>query len=256
MPSRQHSPMSHSARLRRVEALNTRYEGSRPWEIIERVVREEFPGDAALISSFGAESVVLLHMVASVDPTTPVVFLDTGYQFEETLAYRDRLIETLGLTQVISAEPDAEQLAAEDLDGLLHRRDANFCCHLRKTLPMLRAVRAYGALLTGRKRFQSTTRAALPLFEVQDSWIKVNPLALMSRQEIEAYAELHRLPRHPLVRQGYRSIGCRPCTVPVKPGDDDRAGRWPGLEKTECGIHFGASGQPVRRASPQRQDGR
>ena len=200
---------------------------------------ERLRGRTALVSSFGAESAVLLDMVATVDPALPVIFLETGKLFPETLAYRDELVHLLGLEDVRSVGPDRQELKALDPDGTLHARDPDLCCHIRKTHPLAAALEGFDAWITGRKRFQGGLRGALPTIEGESSTgrIKLNPLARWSAEDIDRYLALRNLPRHPLVADGYLSIGCMPCTRPVKPGETARSGRWWGLDKVECGIH-------------------
>lgn len=197
-------------------------------------------GGTALVSSFGAESAVLLDMVASVDPATPVIFLDTGKLFAETQAYRERMVELLGLRDVRVVRPGAAALARKDAGDDLWRREPDLCCHIRKTEPLQQALGGFAAWITGRKRFQAGLRGRLPVIEPEWSTgrLKLNPLALWSAENVERYRLLRDLPRHPLVDQGYRSIGCITCTRPVTSGEAPRAGRWCGLEKTECGIHL------------------
>ena len=201
-------------------------------------------GRTALVSSFGAESVVLLHMVASVDPDIPVIFLDTLAHFPATLAYRNMLVEQLGLRDVRTATPNLRILGRIDPRGDLHAGDPDLCCHFRKTEPLDEALSGFDAWITGRKRFQGGARDDLPVFEVEDGSgrIKINPLALWSNEDLEAYRQSYDLPAHPLVAEGFRSIGCAPCTRPVKDGEDPRAGRWAGTAKTECGIHVSHGG--------------
>ncbi len=196
-----------------------------------------FPGRIAMVSSFGADSAVLLHLLAQVDRTVPVIFLDTGRLFAETLQYRTHLTELLGLTDVRSIQPDPARVASKDPHRALWMTDPDLCCHIRKTEPLQRAIAGFDAWFTGRKRFQNSLRAGLPLFEAEGERIKINPLANWSSADLKAFAERHELPPHPLVAQGYPSIGCVPCTSRVLPGEDERAGRWRGLDKTECGIH-------------------
>jgi phosphoadenosine phosphosulfate reductase len=200
-----------------------------------------YAGRTAVVTSFGAESAALLHLVAGIDRRAPVIFLETGKLFAETLAYRDLLIERLGLEDVRSIRPDPAALLAADPTGDLWRRDPDRCCHLRKVEPLERALKGFAAWINGRKRYQTDGRSLLPLAERVDGRIKVNPLANWTRQEIDRYFARHRLPRHPLEAKGYRSVGCEPCTSPTSPDEDARAGRWRGLEKTECGIHFPAT---------------
>jgi phosphoadenosine phosphosulfate reductase len=206
--------------------------------LIDAVLAGRYAGRTALVTSFGAESAVLLHLVAGIEPRTPVIFLDTGKLFPETLAYRDLLIERLGLSDVRSVKPDWAALLLADPAGDLWWRDPDRCCELRKIEPLARALEGFGAWINGRKRHQSDGRSRLPLVERARGRIKLNPLANWGTGDIEQYFAEHRLPRHPLEARGYRSIGCEPCTTTVAPGEDARAGRWRGSEKTECGIHF------------------
>jgi phosphoadenosine phosphosulfate reductase len=194
-------------------------------------------GRFAVVSSFGADSAMLLALVAEIDPATPVLFLETGMHFTETLAYRDALALRLGLTDVRDIRPDPVELAINDPDGELHRWIPDDCCAVRKVAPLARALTGFDAWATGRRRRQSATRAALPFVETVDGRQKFNPLADWSNERIIAELARRGLPRHPLVARGYPSIGCTPCTRAVQPGDDPRAGRWAGLAKTECGIH-------------------
>lgn len=201
------------------------------------VIEDLFPGRIALVSSFGADSAVLLHMVAGIDKALPVLFIDTGVLFPETLAYRDDLVARLGLANVITLGPSPERLAQEDPESFLWAKDPDRCCHIRKVLPLAEALEGYDAWITGRKRFQAGTRASLPVLEADGDRIKVNPLAHWSAQDIEAYLDAHDVPRHPLIAKNYLSIGCIPCTTPVKPGEDPRSGRWRDKGKVECGLH-------------------
>ena len=221
--------------------LNRMFRGSDTLEMLTSVLQSGLAGDVAVVSSFGAESAVLLHLVAQVDPAIPVLFLETGKHFPETLAYRDLLIERLGLTNLVNLIPDPEELAARDETGLRWSYDPDGCCEIRKVKPLAGALAGFDASITGRKAFQSSTRAHLPRFEIDNSdaqgRLKINPLIDWSAEDITAYFAEHDLPPHPLVAEGYPSIGCSPCTSKVKPGEDPRAGRWRGWDKTECGIH-------------------
>ena len=220
--------------------LGRRFAAMDSQAFLRLAIRDLYPGRVALVSSFGADSAVLLHMVSQIDPATPVIFVDTGHLFPETLDYRDALVGLLGLTSVRAVRPSAEDLAELDPEAFLWSTDPDACCDLRKVRPLARAVDGYEAWVTGRKRFQSATRAALPLFEAEGDRVKINPLAGWDASRLLRYLDLHGLPRHRLVARGYPSIGCIPCTSPVKPGEDARAGRWRGKGKTECGIHLGA----------------
>ncbi|EKV32817.1 Phosphoadenylyl-sulfate reductase [Caenispirillum salinarum AK4] len=212
--------------------------------LLERAV-EMFSGRLALVSSFGAEAAVLLDLMASVDPTVPVLFVDTGKLFGETQRYRDKVAERLGLTDVRSIRPRRDAVQAADPNGILWTQDPDACCALRKVEPLERALSGFDAWISGRKRFHGATRASLPKAEVVDGRVKINPLADWTREEIQARFEASKLPRHPLEADGFLSIGCMPCTDRVQPGEDIRAGRWRGQDKTECGIHFTGSGDGI-----------
>jgi phosphoadenosine phosphosulfate reductase len=223
----------------RAEWLNRRWADAPTDRILADAVELAFKGRIAVVSSFGAEAAVLLHLVAQVDKSTPILFLDTGKHFLETLTYRDILIDRFGFTDARSLEPDPADLAREDQAGDLWSRNPDRCCHLRKVIPLDTALREFDAWVTGRKRYQTSQRAALPIAEVSDGRIKINPLATWSEGQINQAFRDFRLPRHPLFDDGFASIGCAPCTRRILEGEDSRAGRWSGSEKTECGIHFG-----------------
>ncbi len=220
--------------------LQKKYADASSIELVEAMVKTEFPGQIALASSFGAESAVLLHLVAQVDRSTPIIMLDTGKLFGETKRYRDQLVDRLGLTDVRNAVPDATDVAQRDPKGVLWSQNPDACCALRKVAVLERALQPFTAWFTGRKAFQASTRAALPKVEFEGGKFKVNPLVGMSREDIENYFETYDLPHHPLVADGYLSIGCMPCTDRVAAGEDPRSGRWRGQNKVECGIHMPA----------------
>jgi phosphoadenosine phosphosulfate reductase len=217
--------------------LEDRFVRVKASSLLRLAIEDLFPHRIALVSSFGADSAVLLHMVAGIDKATPVVFVDTGQHFPETLRYRDELCARLGLANVVVADPAPATLAAEDPEGFLFASDPDRCCEIRKVLPLAKALDRFDAWITGRKGFQSATRARVPLFEAEGERVKVNPLVGWSASDILAYIREAGLPPHPLVARGYPSIGCLPCTSAVRPGEDARAGRWRGRGKTECGIH-------------------
>lgn len=245
-----------SVRSARWQALQAAYEGVTGQALLELMIKQEFPGEIAVVSSFGAESAVLLHMVSEVDPTVPVIFLNTGKLFGETLRYRDRLQERLGLTDVRAVGPLPGDLAARDPEGGLWNSDPNGCCFIRKVLPLERALADFKASITGRKRFQTSARAALPAIEEEAARgtgapgdavagagagatrFKINPLSQWDLAALNRYIDRERLPRHPLVKDGYLSIGCMPCTERVPEGGGYRDGRWAGRDKDECGIHL------------------
>ncbi|MFD2263855.1 phosphoadenylyl-sulfate reductase [Lacibacterium aquatile] len=208
-----------------------------PAEIIAHSITLLNRENIATVSSFGTESAVLLHMVASVDPALPVLFIDTGHLFPETIAYRDTLVARLGLTDVRTVAPDPIDLVRRDEGAELWYSDPDACCALRKVEPLERALAGFKGWINGRKRFQASTRNDIPAIEQDGPRLKFNPLKDWDRAALQAYFEAHDLPRHPMEALGFPSIGCMPCTSRVAPGEDPRAGRWRGRTKTECGIH-------------------
>ncbi|RED12969.1 phosphoadenylyl-sulfate reductase [Pontivivens insulae] len=230
----------------RVAALNGRYRHHAARAVFKEALNARETGRVALVSSFGAESVVLLHMVSVDRPSLPVIFVDTEMLFPETLQYQIDVASQLGLTNVQVVKASRTQLALHDPKSDLHKRDTDACCNLRKTEPLEAALTPYDAWITGRKRFQSGTRAKLDFFEAEgDRRIKINPLAHWAPADVQDYMWNNKLPRHPLVAQGYPSIGCAPCTTKVAEGEDPRSGRWRDQDKEECGIHF-VDGKIVR----------
>ena len=222
---------SEIARLRRLHG----HLATQP--LLRALIGQEFRGRIAAVSSFGAESAVILALIAEIDPATPVIFLETGWHFPETIAYRDQLAKQLGLTNLHSVAPATSDLQREDRDRRLHASDPDRCCHIRKVLPLERALAGYEAWITGRKRYQGGERSRLEVIEDVDDRIKINPLAGWTQAQIAAEFRARSLPVHPLVAQGYPSIGCVPCTSQAAANDGVRSGRWIDREKTECGIH-------------------
>ncbi|MBL8771807.1 MAG: phosphoadenylyl-sulfate reductase [Phenylobacterium sp.] len=224
--------------------LDAELRRAHPRTVLEAAV-ESFGDRLALVSSFGAESAVLLDIAAKVKPDIAVLFLDTGMLFGQTLDYRKTLAERLGLTNVRDLRPQYQDLATGDPQAKLWQTDTDACCHIRKVLPLDRALGEFDAWITGRKRFHGGDRLNLPVVEHADGKVKFNPLANWGKADLDAYAAAHDLPPHPLVAQGFPSIGCWPCTSPAEEGEDVRAGRWKGMDKTECGIHVArAPGTP------------
>lgn len=226
-------------------AVVEQFAGIEGRDLIAQVARD-YQGRVALLSSFGAESSVLLHMVSEVVPDLPVIFLDTQKLFPETLAYRDQLVRELGLTGVRVISPDAADLARVDPGNDLSSSDTDLCCHIRKTVPMAKALEGFDVMISGRKRFHGAARSDLQFVSEQDGKLKVEPLAAFSAFDLANYMQKHHLPSHPLKLRGYNSIGCMPCTTVGGTLEDPRAGRWQGSEKTECGIHFSANGTIIR----------
>jgi phosphoadenosine phosphosulfate reductase len=236
-------PRQDKLRALGIMALNGMFDEMDGVGVLRQAVEEVLPGDIAIVSSFGADSSVLLHMVSQVDKGLPIYFLETGKHFPETLEYVRTLERQLGLTNVRWLHPDPKDIARFDPAGDLWETDPDSCCHIRKTDPLETAIAEFGGWVTGRKRYQTKERGVLPHFELtSDDRVKVNPLAYFSDSDVNAYKKDHGLPEHPLFEKGYRSIGCAPCTTIVAEGEDPRAGRWRGLNKKECGIHFDFNG--------------
>ena len=219
-------------------------------DLLAALIRDRFPGRIALVSSFGTESAVLLHMAAAIDPRIPVIFLDTGKHFVETKAYRQALVERLGLADVRIARPRAADLAQHDPHGSLNAVAPDLCCHIRKTLPLAGALDGFAAWISGRKRFHGGERAKIATLAWQDGRLKADPLANYGSDELDAYMRQHDLPPHPLAEKGYASVGCMSCTTKSAAADGPRSGRWAGRAKSECGIHWTANGRLVRITAP------
>jgi phosphoadenosine phosphosulfate reductase len=218
------------------DQLNEELREAHPAEVIARALQVH-GNRLALVSSFGAESAVLLHLMAQVSKDIPVLFLDTGMLFGQTLDFRRNLTAQLGLNDVRDLRPRFQDLATGDPDANLWQTNIDACCNIRKVIPLDLALGDFDAWMTGRKRFQGGDRLRLAVVEAAGTQLKFNPLANWSKEQLDAYIAEHDLPAHPLVAQGYPSIGCWPCTQPVEEGQDARAGRWAGQDKTECGIH-------------------
>ncbi len=229
-----------------VAGLNARLRDASPEQILQTAL-QALPGRIAMVSSFGSESAVLLHMLSRVDAATPVLFLDTGQLFGQTLDYRKRLAAQLGLTDVRDLRPAYADLATVDPKADLYKRDTDACCAIRKVAPLDLGLRGFDGWITGRKRFHGGSRLHLPVVEQAEGKVKFNPLARFDKTALDAYAAEHDLPAHPLVEAGYASVGCWPCTKPTAVGEDVRSGRWAGSEKSECGIHTGRT--PAHGAS-------
>jgi phosphoadenosine phosphosulfate reductase len=228
-----------NANLKAVDAakLSEKLADATPAEIVAEALRTVGKDRLAVASSFGIESATLLKVVADVDPSIPVIFLDTGWLFPETLAYRDTLITRLGLTDVRTIAPSAQALAEKDPARDLHAIDPDACCYLRKVEPLGEVLNDFDGWINGRKRYQGGQRTGIPVVEVEGKRLKFNPLARVKPAEIVKMFKAWDLPRHPLAGQGFTSVGCMPCTKRTNPGDNARAGRWADSEKTECGIH-------------------
>lgn len=227
-----------------LEKLNQEFEKKKPEEII-RWALGEFSGKIALTSSFGPESGVLLHLVSRIDPATPVLFLETGYHFPETLEYKTDLAKRFGLKKVIDLKADPKRKAevVKQYVGIPYEKNPDLCCQINKVEPLDRALKGYEAWMSGIRRQQTDFRKSIRIVEeykqktAGSSMYKISPLANLTSREMWWYLKEHQIPKHPLADKGYLSIGCWPCTRPIQPGDDERSGRWAGKAKTECGIH-------------------
>ena len=226
----------------RAAELTRRYAGVDGIELLRPMIADEFRGRIVVSSSFGAEAAVMLDLVAQTDPATPVIFVDTGKLFGETLRYRQTVTALLGLKDVRIVRPDDAEVGRRDPDGILWMRNHDACCALRKVEPFAKAIEAFDAWVTGRKRFHGRARGEVPAFEADGGRVKINPLATWPRERVLAHFVARKLPAHPLVADGYLSIGCMPCTERVAPGQGVRDGRWAGTDKDECGIHLPMGG--------------
>jgi phosphoadenosine phosphosulfate reductase len=220
-----------------LDAANRELQDATP-EAILAWTSARFRPDVILTSSFQHDGVVLAHMLHGIAPEVPVVFINTGFHFPETLAYRDEIVSRFGL-RLVELEPIMPRAEFAERHGLdLYARDPDLCCHINKVEPLKRHLPGVRAWINGRRRDQAATRSAMRVLEqYQGGLVKVNPLVAWTTREVFYYMERHGIPLHPLFEQGYTSIGCAPCTRPVLPGENERAGRWAGQSKTECGIH-------------------
>lgn len=228
----------------RLARLNGELREASAHTILRVSMVREWPDELAYVSSFGAESAVMLALIADVRPELPIVFLETGMHFPQTLDYRDTLIEHLGLTGVRNIAPNEAERRVLDPNGSLHKSDPDSCCALRKVRPLEPALQGFSAWITGRKRFHGGARMSLPVFEHAGGRYKINPLASWTQDDVQRFMRYRNLPRHPLVAQGYPSIGCWPCTRPAEDPGDVRSGRWVGRDKTECGLHIEKAERP------------
>jgi phosphoadenosine phosphosulfate reductase len=228
--------------------LQTFYGHLEAEELLRVMIKDEFKDRIALLSSFGADSALLISMVAKIDPATKILFLETRKHFTQTLEYVEQLKTQFGLTNLIYLTPNPKLIQNIDKEGTLWNSQPNRCCWLRKVEPLDRGIKEHGieAVITGRKSYQTEDRSNLPSIELDEKGIfRINPLITWDKHKIRAAFEAEHLPQHPLVAEGYLSIGCEPCTRPVKAGENERAGRWAhtaempgGEQKTECGIHI------------------
>ena len=226
-----------------VERLNAELHGKGPHEII-RVALREFGRKLTYVSSFGAESAAMLGLIADVDQGMPIVFIDTGMHFHQTLQYRDTLGQVLGLTDIRTFHPVKDEVKAVDPRGVLNKTDPNACCEVRKVRPLAPALEGFDAWITGRKRFHGGGRTKLPVVEYFEGRYKINPLTDQTPEDLAALVAEKHLPPHPMVAEGYPSIGCWPCTARPLDPNDIRSGRWVGFKKEECGLHLKRQERP------------
>jgi phosphoadenosine phosphosulfate reductase len=229
--------MTTSFTPQQIERLSTEMEKQTPQEIITWAV-ETFAPQIAVSSSFQTQSVPLLHMASQIDPEILVFFLDTGFHFWETLIFREQLQREFDL-RIQNLYPDKQwRNFLERFGRGLYEHDPDLCCYIRKVQPMQKAMRTVRAWISGIRRDQTSNRSHAKILELEPhGLLKVNPLLNWTREDVQVYMRRFNLPAHPLLYKGYRSIGCKPCTRPVQAGEDERAGRWAGKSKTECGLH-------------------
>ncbi|MGB0262319.1 MAG: phosphoadenylyl-sulfate reductase [Henriciella sp.] len=228
----------------RLERVNSELRGASAQTILRASIVREWAGELCYVSSFGAESAVMLALIADIDPGLPVIFLQTGMHFPQTLDYKETLVEKLGLTNIQDISPSENDRLASDPKNNLWRSDPDACCDIRKVRPLDDALAGFGAWITGRKRFHGGARLNLKAFEYSAGRFKINPMASWTQEDVQIYSQHRQLPRHPLVDQGFPSIGCWPCTKPAENPNDVRSGRWVGQEKTECGLHVEKAERP------------
>ena len=221
-----------------MDALNDRFE-TESAECILRWAWDTFAPDIVASSSFQTQSVPLLHIISRVCPELPVLFVDTGYHFPQTLAFRDDLRVRYHLNVVVIQPTVTKSETMQQYGEPLYRHDPDLCCYINKVSPMQWAVSWAQAWVSGVRRDQTAQRQAMRIFEARpDGLLRIHPMLNWTADDIEAYRRAHDLPAHPLYAMGYPSVGCAPCTRPVFSGEDLRAGRWAGSEKTECGLHL------------------
>jgi phosphoadenosine phosphosulfate reductase len=229
-----------------IEALNARFETAHPREILRWVLEDSGLERVAIASAFQAEGTVVIHLASQIRPDVPILFLETGFQFAETLAFKERLTERLGLNVVELVGEYSNDRQAAEFGPRLYERDPELCCEINKVRPMFEALRGLDAWITSVRRDSSPTRADTPVvdrYELEPGRdiVKVNPMATWTRQDVWRYLKEQDLPHNPLYDLGYASIGCAPCTRLRFAGEPERAGRWAGIAKWECGIHVAES---------------
>jgi len=242
--------------LMELQDISERFETAPPQKILRWAI-QTYRDKLTMATAFGAEGCCLLHMIAQIRDETglvPDVFnLETGYQFPQTMALRERIQKKYGLhIRLVSAPETVKELEAR-FGGPLYKTHPNHCCHLRKVVPLREAVQGFAAWITAIRREQTPERAVTAIVGPDpkfDFLTKISPLANWSKQQVWDYIHKYDVPYNPLHDQGFPSIGCWPCTRPVQPGEDERSGRWAGTEKRECGLHIGEGGKLERILKP------
>jgi phosphoadenosine phosphosulfate reductase len=242
-----------------IEALNARFETAHPSEILRWALEDSGLERVAIASAFQAEGTVAIHLATRIRPDVPILFLETGFQFAETLAFKERLAERLDLNVVELEGEYSNERQASEFGPRLYERDAERCCEINKVRPMFEALRGLDAWITSVRRDSSPTRTDTPIvdrYELEPGHeiVKVNPMATWTRPQIWRYLKEHDLPHNPLYDLGYASIGCAPCTRLRFAGEPERAGRWAGIAKWECGIHAAEAAVAVDEARSEGPD--
>ena len=218
--------------------LNSLFEKKSSFSILLYSVQNLFSKKIAYVCSFGTESAVILHMISRMDKEFPIIFLNTQKLFKETIEYKDTIIKHLSLKNVKEVFPNPKDVEINDPKGFLWKKDPDLCCKLRKVEPLILNLKRYDAWISGRKSYQNNERATKSFVDVQEGKVIISPLINWSQKKINEYFLANNLPRHPLMQEGYLSIGCQNCTVKTSNKSNTRSGRWSGTDKTECGIHF------------------
>ena len=221
-----------------IKALNSKFADGEPRSILEHSILNLFKNKIAYVCSFGSESAIILHLISKISKDIPIIILNTHFLFKETIEYKNELLKLLGLRNYREVFPDDKLLKKLDSNNDLWKTEADKCCNLRKVLPLEKSLTNFEAWISGRKSYHLGERQNLKAFEIINNKIVVNPLFKSSRDFVENYFSLNELPKHPLVAEGYLSIGCKHCTIKTKNIRDLREGRWSDKTKTECGIHL------------------
>jgi phosphoadenosine phosphosulfate reductase len=238
-----------------VRVLNARFEDEQPQEILRWALEDSGLERIGIASAFQAEGTCVIHMATRIKPDVPILFLETGFHFAETLVFKEQLADMFELNVVDLVGDETVESQAERYGPRLYERDPKLCCELNKVIPFDRALRGLDAWITSLRRDSAWTRMNTPIVDQTENddgtWlVKINPMANWSRPQVWRYLKQEGIPHHPLYNLGYSSIGCAPCTRMVFEGEDERAGRWSGIMKTECGIHT-SEAEKQETAPPQ-----